>query len=120
MAAPPASSFLFGINLRMDNSNSGFNNEFLYLVNFSWIFNKMMMFMAFINRVRIHSFAEDTDEVSEKPFVHIFGHLVEYQPVAKRAVLDIVTNMAIILVLLEVSPDFPFDQLVSVTKLGKI
>ena len=99
------------INLRMDDYNDSCKNNCLYL------FNQMMMFMALIDQVRVHSFAEDAEELREKPFIHILGHLVKYEPITKRAVFDIVTNVAVISIFLEVSSDFPFDQLVSVKKL---
>ena len=73
----------------------------------------MMVFMALISRVRVDSLAEDTDEVSKEPLVHVSWHLIENQPVTKRAVLDIMFYMAVIFVLLEVSSDFPFDQVIS-------
>ena len=69
--------------------------------------------MALIHRVRIDSLAKDTDEVSKEPLVHIPGHLVENQPVTKRAVFNIVLNVAVIFTLVEVPSDFPFDQQVS-------
>ena len=96
------------INLRMDDYNDSCKNNFLYLLN------QMMMFLALIDQVRVRSFAEDAEELREKPFIHILGHLVKYEPITKRAVFDIVTNVAVISILLEVSSDFPFDQLVSV------
>ena len=44
------------------------------------------------------------------PFVHVSGHLVEDEPVPLGAVLDVVVDVTIILILLEVSPHFPFYQ----------
>ena len=68
------------------------------------------MFMTLISRVRVDSLTEDTEEVSKEPLVHVSGHLVENKPVPQGTVLYIVLYMAVILILLEISSDFPSDE----------
>ena len=63
-----------------------------------------------LKEVRVDSLAEDTDEVSEEPLVHVPGHLVEHQPVPQGAVLYIMLNMSVILILLKISSDLPLDK----------
>ena len=47
------------------------------------------------------------------PLVHVAGHLVEDQPVPLGAVLDEVVDVAIILILAEISSHLPLDQQVA-------
>ena len=51
--------------------------------------------------------------VCQPPLVHVAGHLVEHQPVSLGAVPDEVLDVAIILILAEISPHLPLDQQVA-------
>ena len=76
----------------------------------SWVLDEVMMFMTLISRMRVDSLAENIEEVSKEPLVHVPGHLVENKPVTQGAMLYIVLYMAVILILLEISSDLPLYQ----------
>ena len=49
----------------------------------------------------------------QPPLVHVAGHLIEHQPVSLGAVPDEVLDVAIILILTEISSHLPLDQQVA-------
>ena len=93
---------------------------------------EMLHLIAIILIMRVDSATEQTDEVSKKPgklksctkahhhqracqrpLVHVAGHLVEHQPVTLGAVPNEVLDVAIILILAEISPHLPLDKQVA-------
>ena len=63
-----------------------------------------------IEELQMYSTDIRNNKIKYIPFVHVSGHLVEDEPVPLGAVLDVVVDVTIILILLEVSPHFPFYQ----------
>ena len=61
-------------------------------------------------RAGVDPLAEDGEELGKESSVHVPGHLVENQPVSLGTTPDEVMNVAVILILAEVSPHFPLDQ----------
>lgn len=93
----------------------------LYII----VVDKVFLLIAVFLIVGVYGATEDTQKVGKKPvkslltkylvtvcapLIHVPGHLVENQPVSLGTTPDEVMNVAVILILAEVSPHFPLDQ----------